>query len=237
MFPTPSGKPGVLPSYTATPREIFAANRSFAQFIAAPVTIDGTLSGNALNAPYAWLLFAGTLLGRVTATGKYANSIIGLTSAAYAHGGASNGVLQTDANTAAEVLRRVGPAGTLQITGAAPSGGALVTETITYTAVNTTTGQIAITPGTADLNAGALIQPTDGSQTPVTLICDAYGVRVADPLSGQRLDTFDAQLLAAGGTINTFVIVNYPPDGSVKAYLKSSLRQTCPGVNFSDDFA
>src|ERR1700712_4189150 len=145
MFSVPNGKPGVLSSYTAIPREVFSANRQFAQFIAAPLTIDGTLSGNALNAPYTWLLFAGTLLGRVTASGKYANSIIGLTSAAYVHTGGSNTTISTDVNTAAEIVRRIGTSGTFKLTGPPAANGTVATQTVTYSAVNLGTGAITIT--------------------------------------------------------------------------------------------
>ncbi len=237
MFSVPNGKPGVLPSYTATPREVFLANRQFAQFVASPVTIDGTLSGNALNAPYSWLLFAGTLLGRVMASGKYANSIIGLTSAAYAHTGGSNTTISTDVNTAAELVRRIGVSGTLKLTGPATAGGTVATQTVTYSAVNTSTGAITITALGADAVVGSLIQPADGSETIVTVLCDAWGKKVADQLNTSRVDVLDAQLLAAGGTINTAVIVNYPADASLKTWVKAAIKQTCPGVNFSDDFA
>ena len=77
MYSVPNGKPGVLASVMASPREVFAANRQFAQFVAGPVTIDGTASGNPSNAPYTWVLFAGTLMGRVTATGKFATASSG----------------------------------------------------------------------------------------------------------------------------------------------------------------
>ena len=237
MFSVPNGKPGVLPSYTATPREVFLANRQFAQFVASPATIDGTLSGNALNAPYSWLLFAGTLLGRVTATGKYANSIIGLTASAYAHSGGSNTTISTDVNTAAEIVRRIGAAGTFKLTGPPTAGGTVATQVVTYSAVNTSTGAITVTALSADAVIGSAIQPADGSETIVTVLCDAWGKKVADQLNTSRVDVFDGQLLAAGGTINTAVIVNYPADASLKAWVKQSIKQTCPGVNFSDDFA
>jgi hypothetical protein len=237
MFSVPSGKPGVLTTYTATPREIFLANRQFAQFIAAPLTIDGNLSGNALNEPYDWLLFAGTLLGRVTASGKYAPTILGLTSAAYAHTGGSNTTVTTDVNTAKELVRRIGNSGTFKLTGPPAAAGTVAVQTITFSAVNTATGAITITASGADAIAGSLIQPTDGSETIVTLLCDAWGKKVADQLNSMRVDVFDAQLLAAGGTINTAVIANYPTDSSLKAWVKAGLKTTCPGVNFSDDFA
>jgi hypothetical protein len=237
MFSVPNGKPGVLSTYSAIPREVFLANKQFAQFVASPVTIDGTLSSNPLNAPFTWLLFAGTPMGRVTATGKYANSILGLTSAAYAHSGGSSTTLTTDVNTAAEIVRRIGASGTFKLTAPPATGGTVAAQVITYSAVNLTTGAITITAGTADAISGAFIQPTDGSEAIVTLICDVYGTKVADQLNTTRVDVFDPQLLAAGGTINTAVIVNYPTDSSMKAFVKTAIRTACPGVNFSDDFA
>src|ERR1700733_1944835 len=208
MFSVPNGKPGVLPTYSAIPREVFLANRQFAQFVASPVTIDGTLSSNPLNAPYTWLLFAGTAMGRVTATGKYANSIIGATTAAYAHSGGGNTTITTDVNTAAEIVRRIGSSGTFKLTGPPTSGGAVATQSVTFSAVNTTTGAITITATSADAISGSFIQPTDGSESIVSLLCDAWGKKVSDQLNSTRVDVFEAQLLAAGGTINTAMIVN-----------------------------
>jgi hypothetical protein len=236
MFSVPNGKPGVLPTYSAIPREVFLANKQFAQFVASPVTIDGTLSSNPLNAPYTWLLWAGTAMGRVSATGKYANSILGTTTAAYAHGGGSNTTLTTDVNTAAEIVRRIGSSGTFKLTAPPAAGGTVATQVVTFSAVNTTTGAITITALGADAISGALIQPTDGSESIVTLLCDTWGKKISDQLNATRVDVLEAQLLAAGGTINTAVIVNYPTDPSLKAWIKSSIKAACPGVNFSDDF-
>ena len=237
MFSVPNGKPGVQQTYLAVPREVFLANRQFAQFVAQPVTVDGTLSSNPHNAPFTWLLFAGTVMGRVTATGKYANSIIGSTTAAYGHSGGSSTTLTTDVNTAAEIVRRIGASGTFKLAGPPTAGGTMATQVVSFSAVNTNTGAITITATSADAISGSFIQPTDGSETPVTVICDTWGTKVSDQLNTTRVDVFDAQLLAAGGTINTAVIVNYPTDASLKAWIKSAIRATCPGTNFSDDFA
>ncbi len=236
MFSVPNGKPGVLPGYLAVPREIFSANRSFAQFVAAPVTIDGALSANPLNAPYTWMLYAGTPMGRVTATGKYANSVIGTTTTAYAHAGGTPTVLTTDVNTAAEIVRRLGTSGTLKLTGPPAAGGVVATQTVTYSAVNLTTGAVTITAIAADAVNGSLIQPTDGSETVVTLLCDTWGKKVSDQLNTARVDVLEGQLLAAGGTINTGMIVNYPADSSLKTWVKAAIHVACPGTNFSDDF-
>ena len=146
MFSIPQGKPGVVGNYDSQPREVFYSGREFAQFWAPPVTIDGTNSGNPLNAPYTWLLWAGTLMGRETSSGKYANSVIGLTSAAVASAATS---ITTDVNTAAEIVRRIGASGTFKLTGPPTTGGTVATQVITYSAVNTTTGVITCTATSA----------------------------------------------------------------------------------------
>ena len=236
MFSVPNAKPGVLPAYSASPREVFLSNRQFAQFVAGPITIDGTLSGNPLNAPYDWLLFAGTAMGRVTASGKYAPSIIGATTVAYAHVGGGNTSITTDVNTAKEIVRRIGTSGTFKLTGPPAAAGTVATQTVTFSAINTATGVVTITAIGADAISGSFIQPADGSETVVSLLCDAYGKKVTDQLNSTRVDVFEAQLLAAGGTLNVGSIVNYPTDASLKTWFKTALKATCPGVNFSDDF-
>ncbi len=238
MFSVPNGKPGVMPGFLAAPREVFAANRSFAQFVAGPVTIDGFNTSNPGNAPYTWQLAAGTLLGRVAATGKYASSVIGPMTTGYAHAGGASTTILTDGNTAAEIVRRLGTGGSLKLTGPATAGGPVVTQLVNFVGVNMANGAISLSAAlAADAVTGSLIQPTDGSETVVSVLCDAWGVRVADPLGGARVDVLGGQLLAAGGTINSAAIVNYPADASLRAWVKAAVRVSCPGVNFSDDFA
>ena len=232
MFSIPQGKPGVVGNFTSQPREVFYSGRQFAQFWAPPVTVDGTNSSNPLNAPYTWLLWAGTPMGRIAATGKYANSIIGLTGAAAASGATS---ITTDVNTAAEIVRRIGASGTFKVTGPPTAGGTVATEVVTYSAVNTSTGVITCSALSAAVVVASLIQPTDGSETIITLLCETDGLQIVDQTHTNRVDVFCGTLLAGGGTINTGMIVNYPSDASLKIYLKSALKATCPGVTFLDD--
>jgi hypothetical protein len=232
MFSNPQGKPGVVGNYNSQPREVFYSGRQFAQFWAPPVTVDGTNSSNPLNSPYTWLLWAGTPMGRVTASGKYANSILGLTGAAAASGATS---ITTDVNTAAEIVRRIGASGTFKLTGPPAAAGTVATQVVTYSAVNTSTGAITCTALSAAAVSGSLIQPTDGSETVLTLLCEVDGLQIVDQTHTNRVDVFCGTLLAGGGTINTGMIVNYPSDPSLKAYLKAALRATCPGVTFLDD--
>ncbi|HEY1923276.1 MAG TPA: hypothetical protein VGG44_11050 [Tepidisphaeraceae bacterium] len=232
MFSIPQGKPGVVGNFTSLPREVFYSGREFAQFWAPPVTVDGTNSSNPLNAPYTWLLWAGTLMGRVTASGKYANSVLGLSSAAAASAATS---VTTDVNTAAEIVRRIGASGTFKLTGPPAAAGTVATEVVTYSAVNTTTGVITCTALSAAAVSGSLIQPTDGSETILTLLCETDGLQIVDQTHTNRVDVFCGTLLAGGGTINTGMIVDYPSDPSLKTYVKAGLRSICHGVTFLDD--
>jgi len=232
MFSNPQGKPGVVGYYDSQPREVFYSGREFAQFWAPPVTIDGTNSSNPLNSPYTWLLWAGTPMGRITATAKYANSILGLSSAAATSGATS---ITTDVNTAAEIVRRIGASGTFKLTGPPTPGGTVAVQVVTYSAVNTTTGVITCTALSAAAVTASLIQPTDGSETILTLLCETNGLQIVDQTHTNRVDVFCGTLLAGGGTINTGMIVNYPSDSSLKTYVKSALKAMCPGVTFLDD--
>lgn len=232
MFSIPQGKPGVVGNFVSQPREVFYSGREFAQFWAPPVTVDGTASGNGLNAPYTWLLWAGMPMGRITASGKYANSIIGLSGSATASGATS---ITTDVNTAAEIVRRIGASGTFKLTGPPTAGGTVATQVVTFSAVNTSTGVITCSATSAAAVSGSPIQPTDGSETILTLLCETDGLQVVDQTHTNRVDVFCGRLLAGGGTINTGMIVNYPSDASLKTYIKSAIRAACPSVTFLDD--
>jgi hypothetical protein len=232
MLTNITGKPGALTTYVAQPRELFYSSRADAKFLPGPLTVDGTLSGNATNAPYTWLLFAGMPVGRVTSTGKYATSLLGATTSATA---ASATTVQTDVNTAAEIVRRIGTTGTFKLTGPPAADGTVATQVVTYSAVNTGTGAITCSAASAAAVSGSLIQPTDGSEVIITLIADTWGLKVIDALNSTRLDVFDPELWAGGGIVNTGMIVNYPADPSLKAWLKSSIRTLIADAKFQDD--
>lgn len=70
--------------------------------------------------------------------------------------------------------------------------------------------------------AGSLIQPTDGSETILTLTNDAWGLRVTDD-SQSEVDVEGNRLLKSG-SIDTSQIVNFPSDSSLKSHIKTSLN-------------
>ena len=230
------GKPGVQStSYFATPREVFYGNRQFAQLLPLPITIDGTLSSNPGNAPYAWLLFAGTLMGRQSTSRKYRNSVIGLSSAAAV---STDTTITSDANTVAEVARLIGLASgnvALTLTGPPTSGGVVAATSVTASAASATTITLTGQIGAAKI-AGSLLQPADGSQQITTLLCDLWGQKIVDGSNTTRVDVFAAQLWNGGGIINSQNIVNYPADASLIAYIKAALRANIADAHFSDDW-
>lgn len=139
------GKPGVQTTYIATLRDIFQGNSELAAYLPMPVTVDGTASSNPSNSPYVWSLWAGMPFGQITSSKKFANSILGLTSAPL---GGGQTTLTTDAATATELVRRVGASGTFNLAGGPTTNGpgsAVRSLTVTYSAVNVTTGAITIT--------------------------------------------------------------------------------------------
>lgn len=232
MF-VPNGKPGiVINGVQATPRSIIYSGLERVMYIPYPATIDGTLSWWPANTPYTWQLPAGLMMGQVTSTKKYTNALYGLTTAATS--ASSTGVTVSTA-TAAYLLSRGGASGTFLLIGPPTAGGSNATQTVTYSAINTTTGVITASAISAATVSGSLVQPMDGSQVIKTLIADTYGVKVVDAFNTTRVDNFDPRLLLGGGVVNQGYIIDYPSDATLKTFVKTALKNFCAGVAFLDD--
>jgi hypothetical protein len=171
-------------------------------------------------------------MGQETSSRKFANSVLGLTVGAVASSATS---ITTDVNTAAEIVRRQGASGTFKLTGPPTAAGTVATQTVTYSAVNLSTGVITCSALSAAAVTLSLIQPNDGSETIKTLLVEQWGLQVVDAVYTNRLDVF-GKLWAGGGVINTAYIVNYPADASLKTYVKSAIKAFVPNAVFSDDF-
>jgi hypothetical protein len=226
-----TGLPGVGTARTATPREILAGNTQFAQYLPGLRIIDGSKSRDPLNGTDLDVLRAGLLIGKITSSGKYAPSILGVLSNAAAGSATS---LTVSAATATEIVRRIGTTGTFKLTGPPTAAGTVATQTVTYSAVNTTTGVITCTATGAAVIAGSFIQPTDGSETILTLLANRWGLKVTD-ITGASTDVLEDQLLLAGH-VKTANILNYPTDTSLIAWVKAALRTNCPAMTFDDSF-
>jgi hypothetical protein len=114
--------------------------------------INGTYSRDPTNAVAdVAVLQPGLLMGKRTADGTYAPSIIGTLTAAYVSGGTT---LTAAAATVTELLRRVGTSGNLTLIGGAAAGGVPQVTTVPYSAASGTTITIQATgSGATAVNA------------------------------------------------------------------------------------
>lgn len=208
------GLPGVQSAVTSNHRIIFR-DGVFNGFLSGGKIIDGTLSRDPGNTGDVNVLRPGLVMGKVTASGKYAPSIMGTTNVAYASGDTSIGLT---AATATELARRVGTSGTFTLVGPPSAAGTVVSATVTYSAVNTTTGVVTCTNIGANKISGCLVMPTDGSQTFKTLIPDGFGLNVFNA-SGSAADQPFPQVPTAG-TIIVANLINYPSDTSLITWFK-----------------
>ena len=110
-----------------------------------PLPGGGYINSTKSRNPFATevqVLEAGLLMGQVTTTSLWAPTFIGASTAAITGTGTT---LTVSAAAATEVVRRIGTSGTLKLLGPPAANGTARQVTVTYSAVNTTTGEITIT--------------------------------------------------------------------------------------------
>jgi len=194
-------------------------------------TVDGTLSRDPLNGTDTDVLRPGLMLGKVTATGKYAPSILApIINAEIATATA----IEVTAAQAAELVRRVGATGAFNLVGPPTAGGTVIVEDVDYTAVNTTTGVITVDATTAAFIAGSFIMFQDGSGDPVALIDDNVFIKVTDRDRVSQDAPFALPLIA--GQIDSSQILNWPSNAPLQAYLVSKLNTQGQGNFLFDHF-
>jgi len=225
--------PGPQTERTATPRKVMNTDAGL-MLIPGGEIIDGSKSRDPGNTGDVDVLRAGLLMGKITASGKYAPSVIGALTVAYDKDGSLATQMTVSAATATELVRRIGSSGTFGIAGPPTAAGTVATEQVTYSAVNTTTGVITVTTAAADYVVGSLIRPEDGSEAPLCLINDGYGLKVTDA-DDTSIDTQFAQPVIAGN-VDASQIINYSSDTSIQAWIKAQLRTNGGSWTFDDDF-
>lgn len=138
------GRPRIGAERQVTHRVV--SSQGMWDFLARGATIDGTKTRDFNNPDDVKAIRPGVLFGKVTSGGKYAPSVMGLTDGAYASGTS----LTLTPASAVELARRVGSSGTFKLTGPPTAAGTVRTNTVTYSAVNTTTGVVTVTAIPAD---------------------------------------------------------------------------------------
>jgi hypothetical protein len=231
MIGNQQGTPGAGNPVWSTPRQALYQRVDGLSEFPLPIVIDGTKVYNTLNGPFPWLLYAGTLIGKVTATGLYAPSIIGAVTTAYTSGGTTLAVAPA---VATAIANRIGQSGTFKTQGPPSVAGTDTTITTTFSAVNQTTGALTVTSLGANVVSGSLIKPTDGSETPLMVVCDITGVKTTDYTNINTINNYVVRA-AVGGILNTNMIPFYPgADASTRAAI-AALTQL-RGFYFSDQY-
>jgi hypothetical protein len=222
------GRPGIGPSRTAS--HGFVSRDGQLSYLPVGGVIDGTKTRDVANSDNQRYLRAGLLMGKVTSGGKWANSFIGATQAAYTSGGTS---LSLTPAAAVELVRRVGSSGTFVLIGPATAAGANNSTTVTYSSVNTGTGAVTITDIGANRIAGCLVGQGDGSAVPRSFIPDGLGELIPDATP------FDTNFprIPIGGIIQPDRLIDWPTDTTLRTYIRESLSTLSGGkFTFSDQY-
>lgn len=221
------GLPGPRTARTAQHRLVFRDHTMQCDLSGGKV-VDGTLSRDQGNTSDVGYLRPGLLMGKVTSSGKYAPSVIGLTNAAYASGTS----LTVTAAAATELARRVGASGAVRIIGPAAASGAIAEETLTYSAIAGTT--VTITALTNAYVSGSLIVPADGSEDILTFIPEGWNKQVVD-IDGNSTDV-PFEWLPIGGVVQFAQLLPAVTDASLKQWIKDQLRTASGLFVFDADY-
>ena len=219
-------------------------------------------------------LQAGLLMGLITADSNDLNDAVAASSTNKLYGASVFGLvggttplassataIPVPAAVGAEILRRIGAAGTITIVRSAHSGrhrrGLHRHAHQHHAEQQRLLDAQRLRHDRHGLRAGSLICPSDGSQTPITFVDELDGIRVTD-VYGNGLAVQFPRVPIAGGTINAANLINFQSgagiiasaaatittDTSVQAWIKSMLNSagaTGSGAGgrflFSSDYA
>lgn len=187
------GLAGVQTTRTATPGRVLLAGTGVE--LPHNIIISGSTSRDPENTGDVQYLQAGLLLGKITSGGKYAPSIIGTLNGDYDASSQTTSLTVT-AGTAVEIVRRIGATGTFKMTGPPTAGGTVQTATVTYSAVNQTTGVITIT-------SLAVLVAEVQTFTITGFAAGKCRIRLTDPVTGTEEITGELAHDANAATIKT----------------------------------
>lgn len=169
------GIPGALTPIRTTFRRVFEGSGAYLS-LPGGATINGLKSYD-WNNTYWYDLEAGLLMGIQTTGLQFAPSVIGVLQQAQSSGDTTITVTPAQA---VGIVARIGSSGTMTLTGAPTASGTVVQATVTYSAVNLTTGVITVSALGANIATGSYLGDTDGSQNPITFIPDGSGICIVN---------------------------------------------------------
>lgn len=209
------GTPGVQSRQQDFSRRIM--EQPGGQLRAGTHTLDADNCADSTHAEFERVIRAGIVIGRLS-SGLLGCSIIGSLTANAASGATT---LTVTPAAAAELVRRIGASGTFNLRGAPTATGDVASEQVTYSAVNTTNGQITVTATTAAFHQDSFIQAEDGSETPTGIVAEHMGTRVTDEYNNE----IDAQVpIVASGIVDQTQLIEWPANqAALGSWLMSQL--------------
>lgn len=185
--------------------------------------INGTKSRDPNNTGYVTTLRSGLLLAKYD--GKYATWGIGSLASAAA---ASATSFTVSTGEATEIVRRVGTSGTLRGIGPPTAAGTVANISITFSAVNTSTGVVTCSALSAALVAGSVIAEPN-YDTPITYVPESKGVLLPE----DGTSDVDSRI-PISALVDYDQLLPAPTDASLKTWIKQSMS-TLEGGKFAFD--
>ena len=229
--------PGVGTTKTATPRQILATMAGVLTLPGGKI-IAGASARDHKNTGDLDTLRAGILLGKITASGKYAPSVLGLvtedTSAASPN-------VKVEESAGDELERRVGASGNLKLIGAPTDTGTVaISADLAYNSIGAAAGGVRTIVLAANCPAvyvdGSFLCAADGSHLPKTVVIKETGIKVTDR-DNVNIDVELAQFLLCG-ILKATQIINYPAAAltTLRAWVKAQLQGDGRHILFDDDY-
>ncbi len=217
------GLPGMRAAKTVVSRMV-----TYGGYIPSVLPVGRILSGECTrdpsNTPDVGRIRAGVLLGKISTVvnslgtvGHYAPSILGVTTNSEAVGSTS---IQVSAAVATELARRCGSSGTFTLTGPAVAGGPIISEVVTYSGISGV--NITVTAIANNFIAGSFVQPTDGSEDPLTFTPNGTPIPVTDQ-DGVSTSFEFGELPIDCIVDGSMLLPAWPSDASLQAWLISRL--------------
>lgn len=158
----------------------------------------------------------------ITWNGTDATWLAAINTALDAATGVSGGIVATGAAPDTALTFTFGGTGYAGNTWSRIQVSTFPTSTTTANVVRTTTG----VPGA--FAAGSFVQPADGSEVPLTVICDAWGI----PMPADGSDAEFPRVLVRG-ILDPAAIADWPTDTSLQAWMIAALKAAGLYVNAS----
>ena len=199
-------------------------------YISKRVIIDGSKTRDPGNTGSIDSIRPGTLFGKITSSGYYAPSVLGVTQAAYTNGGLA---ITVTAAQAVEIARRIGTSGNLKYVGPPSAAGTVaVTGSIAFSAIDTATGIITVSTLGANFIAGTLVCSTDGSHLPVFPLGEDGGIKVTDYSGASQNQDYNPPV---DGALQFGQLLPAVTDTSLIAWIKLQLATACR-FTYDNDF-